>query len=104
MSRRGARPTGPPPPTGLLQRINDEHAIIAWHAFVRFAEGRRIVIANHAAEAGNHGDILFAVDSIAHDAALVAEAIAVVPQFRPGFRIVGMDGATTVGHEDQIAG
>jgi hypothetical protein len=60
--------------------------------------------ADHAAEARDDRDILLAASRVAHDAALVAETVAMFPEFGTGFSIVGVNSAATVGDENQIAG
>src|SRR5581483_5240123 len=74
----------------LFQAVDDERAVIARHALVYAAEGRRVVIRGHAAEAGNDRDVLLAVDGIADDAALVAGAVAMVPQLGTGLGIISV--------------
>src|SRR5579871_5080646 len=79
--------------TNLFQAVDDECAVVARHALVDAAESGRVVVRRHAAEAGNHGDILLAVDGVADDTALVAGAVGVVPQLGAGFGIIGVEDA-----------
>ena len=94
---RGRARLAPAPPAyrpdSLFQAVDDERAVVARHALVDAAEGWRVVVRGHAAEARGHGDILLAVDSVADDPALMAGAVGVIPQLGPGFGIVGMNGA-----------
>src|SRR5260370_15712164 len=87
----------------LFQAVDDERAIVPRHALVNASECRRVVVRCHAAEARRDGDILLAADGVADDPALMAGAVAVVPQLGPGFGIVGMNGAAPVRRKHQIA-
>src|SRR5262249_9037375 len=93
----------PDGPDSLFQAVDDEGAVVARHALVDAAEGWRVVVRRHAAEAGGHGDILLAADGVTDDPTLMAGAVAMVPQLGARFGIVGMSHATGVGDEHEIA-
>src|SRR5205823_8162919 len=88
----------------LLQAIDDQHAFVPRHAFVGLAEGWSVVVAGHAAKARHDSDVLLAAGSVADDAALMAEAVAMVPQLGAGRRVIGVHGPARIGDEHQIAG
>src|SRR5262245_38671742 len=90
-------------PDNLFQAVDDERAVVARHALVDAAEGWRVVVRRHAAKARRHGDILLAADSIANDPTLVAGAVVVIPQLGSCFGIVGVNHATRVRYEHEIA-
>src|SRR5581483_7862525 len=87
----------------LFQAVDDQRTVVARHAFVDAAKGWRVVIRSHAAEAGYDRDVLLAVDGIADNAALMACAVAMIPQLGARLGIVGMNRAARVRHEHQIA-
>ena len=87
----------------LFQAVDDQNALVARHALVGLAEGRAEIVAGHAAEAGRDGDELLAARRVADDAALMADAVAVVPELRAGLSVIGVQGPAAVGHEHEIA-
>src|ERR1043166_2169268 len=88
--------------TTLFQAVDDERAVVARHALEDAAEGRGIVVREHATEAGGHGDILLAADGVADDATLMSGSVVVVPQLGAAIGIVGMNDAARVGHEYEV--
>src|ERR1700674_318883 len=72
----------------LLQREDLEHAGILRHLRVHAAEERRVVVSCKAAEARRYGNVLLALGHVADDAAVMALAVVVAPQFLAGTRVV----------------
>jgi hypothetical protein len=83
--------------------LHPERAVVARHALVDAAECWRVVVRGHTAKARGHGDILLAADCVADDPTLMARAVEVIPQLGPRFGIAGVNHATRVRYEHEIA-
>src|SRR6185437_10108851 len=76
--------SGPHPPTllaGLFQRVDCKHARVVRHRLKRLAEHLGEAVGDHAAPAGDDGDILLAAGHVSHGPALMTGgAVAMRPQ------------------------
>src|SRR5215467_5126797 len=88
------------PSAASFQAVDDEHPFVPRHAFVGLAEVGREFVTEHAAKTGDDGDVLLAAGSVTDDAALVAEAVAVAPQFGAGGCVIGMNDPARIRDKD----
>src|SRR6185437_8613359 len=88
----------------LFQRIHDQRAGILRHTLERLAEDAGIIVAHQTAPAGRHRDVLLAAGGVADDAADMAKTVIVRPQLLAGRRVIGVQDAGRVRHEDEVAG
>src|SRR5947209_4513821 len=81
----------------LRQREHDHRAGVLGHALIGLAVKVGVCVGNHAAPARRHRDVLLAARRIGDDAAVVADAVVMRPQFLAALGVVRMYHAARVG-------
>src|SRR4051812_39986656 len=106
---RGGREPKPPPLTlsrmsrASGQRVGDEITLVRRHALEWLAEYFGVVIADQRAPARGYRDVLLALRGVADNPADMADPVIVRPQLGAVAAVVGMEDASRIRHEHQIA-
>src|SRR4029453_5390263 len=102
LPRRGGGGAPTPPAAAFPQREYPQGARVLRHALERLAEERTELVAHEGPPAGGHGDVLLALGRVADDAAVVADAVVVHPEYLPTLGVERAQPAPRVRHEDEV--